>query len=83
MIEQKNYLNGTEPLRRDEDHILSVNNGYKCCIKYGDLCFFKTSRVVVVGLPARTSHVLQLPDVSVLCSSKWVLKKNSSKQSRR
>lgn len=78
----RHFLNETEPLRRNGNHILLVYDGYKCHIQYEVLSLFKTSRVVVIGLPAHTSHVLQPLDVSVFCSFKSVLQREFHRATR-
>ena len=59
------FIEETEYLRRNNRKILLVYDGYACHITFRVLNMFHQNRIVVVSLPAYTSHALQPLDVVV------------------
>lgn len=66
----KHFVDKTEYLRRDENKLILVMDGYSCHIAFKRLFLFKENNIIVLGLPAHTSHVLKPLQIAVF----WPLK---------
>lgn len=71
----RNFLRDTKELRDNGKYIMLVYDGCRCHVQLEALSLFKHSHVVVIGLPAHTSHLLQPLDVSIYGSFKSKLQK--------
>lgn len=59
----KQFVDETKFLRRENKKILLIMDGYACHITYKTLSLLRDNGIVVFGLPAHKSHVLQPLDV--------------------
>ncbi len=64
------FLLETEDLRRRKGRLLLLLDGMDAHLKYNSLKTLKDTGIVVVALPAHTSHALQPLDLSVFSSTK-------------
>eukprot|EP00171_Calliarthron_tuberculosum_P004068 IDg4068t1 len=69
------FVEETASLRREGKYILLVYDGYASHCTYRTLKLFKDNNVVVVSLPAHTSHALQPLDVGVFSPLKNAFRK--------
>ena len=66
----KNVLEETRDLRKRGQYLLLILDGYSAHIQFNTLSLFRQNRVIVVALPAHSSHRLQPLDVSVFSAYK-------------
>ena len=66
----KGFISETQNLRAGGKKLLLLLDGYASHVQYSVLYLLHQNNVVVIGLPAHTSHVLQPLDVSVFSSFK-------------
>lgn len=64
------FVEETRHLRRGGQKLLLVFDGYAGHIRYKTLSLLRSNGIIVAGLPAHTSHVLQPLDVGVFSSCK-------------
>lgn len=69
------FLEETRAMRSNGNHLILICDGYSCHIQLEVLQLLRDNNVVVIGLPAHTSHVLQPLDVSVFSSFKSYLQR--------
>lgn len=60
-----NFVQESSFLRRDGRKLLLIMDGYACHVAYRTLKMLGDNDIIVAGLPAHTSHVLQPLDVGV------------------
>lgn len=77
-----NFVLKTGGIRSGGEHLLLVNYAYNVHTQNEVLRFWKDTGIVVIGLPAYTSHVLQLLDVSVYAGFKSILQQELDKDGR-
>lgn len=70
----QNFLKETESLRAGAQKLLLVFDSFAGHVRYRTLNLLKDNGVVVLGLPAHSSHVLQPLDVSVFAPFKAALR---------
>lgn len=75
-----NFIKETEYVRRDGRYILLVYDGFAGHLSYRVLSLFKAHRIIVAGLPAHTSHVLQPLDVGVFAPLKQAFRTHLSRR---
>lgn len=71
----KLFVQETEELRGGENKLLLIISGYAAHVQYSVIKFLKENGIVVIGLLAHTSHVLQPLDVSVFSAYKSYLQR--------
>ena len=69
------FIAETMYLRANSQYLLLVLDGYGSHVQFKTLQLFRKNRIIVVALPAHTSHVLQPLDVSVFSSYKSFLQR--------
>lgn len=69
-------------IRSEQQYLLLILDGFAVHITYDVLSYLQGHRIVVIALPAHTSHVLQPLDVSVFSSYKSYLQAEVHKCSR-
>lgn len=71
----KDFVNETKVLRSNGQRLLFVIDGYGSHVQFNTLQLFRENDIIVIALPAHTSHVLQPLDVSVFSSYKSYLQR--------
>ena len=69
----ENFLNETRELRKRRQYLMLILDGYSAHIQFNTLNLFRQNRVIVVSLPAHSSHRLQPLDISVFSAYKSYL----------
>lgn len=78
----KKFVEETKHVRENGNHMILVLDGYGGHIQLEFLQFMKDNRIVVIALPAHTSHVLQPLDVTVFGPYKSYLQEELHRLSR-
>jgi len=71
----KKFLKETEHLRKNSQSLLSVIDKYASHVQFRSLQFFSDNYIIVIALPAHTSHILPPLDVSIFSSYKSFLQR--------
>ena len=69
------FLEDTAELRKKSQYILLLTDGYGAHVQFNTLQLMKENRVIVIAMPAHTSHRLQPLDVSVFSAYKSYIQK--------
>ena len=77
----KNFLDETRELRKRGQYLMTILDGYSAHIQFNALNLFHQNRVIVVALPALSSHRLQPLDVSVFAAYKSYLEAETHRSS--
>lgn len=78
----KKFVEETQYIREDGKYMLLILDGYGAHIQYPFLKYMRDNRVVVIALPAHTSHVLQPLDVTVFNAYKSFLQEELHRAAR-
>lgn len=76
------FCEETKMLREEVQHLLLLLNEYGAHLQYKTLKYLKGNGIIVVALPAHTSHVIQPVDVSVFSSYKSTQQANIHRAAR-
>ena len=78
----RHFVEETTNLRANRQHLLLILDGYGAHVQFQTLQLLIENNIIVIALPAYTSHVLQPLDVSVFSSYKSNLQKEIHEASR-